>query len=180
MMQLAMFSKREAQTRVVDDFFIDDDRQLSNPVLKRFDAVWRAGSDLGRLPGRGEIDPSAIPDLLPHIMLVDVIRDEDDMVEFRSRLVGQHQVGIDGRAGAGECLFANPDEANQMVGVVASGRPHYSRCRVEGAMDNVVEYERATYPLSSNGIDVDSVASVLVPHTSAARKSRLHTFLSWF
>ena len=179
-MQFIMSSKREVQTRAVHDFVIEDERQLSNPVLKQFDAIWRAGVDADRLPGRAEIDPATIADVLPHLMLVDVVRDEDDMVEFRSRFVGEHQIGIDGRHGAGEILYRNPDQSDELVEVVATGRPVYTRCRVEGRTDGVTSYERVSYPLSSNGIDVDAVASIMVPHGAAPKTSRLHTFFSWF
>ena len=179
-MQFIMSSKREVQTRAVHEFVIEDEGQLSNPVLKQFDAIWRAGVDADRLPGRAAIDPAVIADVLPHLMLVDVVRDEDDMVEFRSRFVGEHQIGIDGRYGAGEVLYRNPDQSDELVEVVATGRPVYTRCRVESGKDGVAEYERVTYPLASNGFDVDAVAAIMVPRGGAPRKSRLHTFFSWF
>jgi hypothetical protein len=179
-MHVAGFSKRKAQTRTVHDFSIESDEQLQNPVLKRFDAVWRAGADTGRLPSRSEIDPGIIADVLPHLMLVDVVRDDEDFVQFRSRIVGEHLVGIDGRLGAGETVHGNPDETDEMIEVVATGRPHYARCRAENVADGVVDYERVTYPLSSNGVDVDTVASILVPRNTAPGRSRLHTFFSWF
>lgn len=179
-MELNMFGKREAQTRAVHDFVIDSETQLSNPVLKRFDAIWRAGADEDRLPGRATIDPSLIADVLPHMMLVDVVRDgDDDMVEFRSRFVGEHQVGIDGRRGAGERIYRNPDESDELVEVASTGRPIYTRCRVESDVTGTKAYERVTYPLASNGVDIDAIASIMVPH-GTVQKSRLHTFFSWF
>ena len=113
-------------------------------------------------------------------MLVDVVRDADDIVEFCSRIVGEHQIGLDGRYAAGERLYRNPDESDVLVEVVATGRPVYTRCRVEGRADGATSFERMSYPLSSNGVDVDAVASIMVPLGGAAKTSRLHTFFSWF
>ena len=179
-MQLSIFAKREPQTRAVQDFVIETETQLNDPVLRRFDAAWRAVAGAGRLPSRTAIDPTAISDVLPHLMLVDVIRSDDDAVEFRSRFVGEHQIGIDGRVGAGEWLYRNPDESNELAEVVASGQPVFSRCRVEGGKDGAFSYDRASYPLSSDGIEVDGIATIMVPQGTGARRSKLHTFFSWF
>lgn len=178
-MQLQVFSRREPQTRVVHNLVIDREWRPANPVLRRFDAMWRAAPRRGRLPGRNVIDPAQMADLMPYLMLVDVLWFEDDSMEFRSRLVGEMHIGIDGRNAAGETLFRNPDEADEMMEVVATGCPHYARCRVENVLSGPVEVERAIYPLSDNGIDVDYLAAILAPRPEASR-SRLHALFSWF
>lgn len=50
---------------------------------------WRdLSARLGRLPRRTEIDPVNFPALLPHLFLVDVVRNGDAQPRFRFRLLG--------------------------------------------------------------------------------------------
>lgn len=50
---------------------------------------WRdLAARLGRLPRRGELDPVEIATVLPHLFLVDVVRDATTPPRFRFRLLG--------------------------------------------------------------------------------------------
>lgn len=55
------------------------------PALRALHQYWLGCRRGGRLPSRAEIDPVDIPDLLRHVMLVDV---DEGGARFRFRLVG--------------------------------------------------------------------------------------------
>lgn len=64
---------------------------LDDPILKALYDYWRSKGKPGAFPSRKDIDPTEIPKLLPHIMLIDV-RDN----RLFMRLVGtQVAVGTD-------------------------------------------------------------------------------------
>lgn len=66
--------------------------------LTRLLAYWSAKRGDRPAPGRGDLDPLDIPDLLPIISLIDVLRDP---LRFRYRLVGTAVVEAFGRDGTG-------------------------------------------------------------------------------
>src|SRR3546814_1948843 len=88
-MQYRTYSIAPERASVMEERVLRDD-DLHDPVLRRFDVIWRERGAEGRLPGAGHIDPAEIADMLAHIMLVDIVRD-GDAVRFANRLVGQHQ-----------------------------------------------------------------------------------------
>lgn len=57
---------------------VADDR-----ILARLLAYWRSKSRAGRLPARADISPADIPEILPHLMMVEQAGDS-----FRCRLCG--------------------------------------------------------------------------------------------
>ncbi|MEQ8332152.1 PAS domain-containing protein [Nisaea sp.] len=54
-------------------------------------AYWRGKRSGDRLPARRDIDPVDIPDLLPHIGLIDVIGEGTDF-RYRRDLVGSREL----------------------------------------------------------------------------------------
>lgn len=163
---------RTGAIEMVEAFFIDSNHQLIDAVLRRFDSVWRAKVLDGELPAREDIDPAEVADLLPHIMLADVV-EEDEGVVVEPRLVGQHQLALSGtipgktvlNGGAGEGAFA-------FVGlddIIERGQPCYSMLRVWCGGADHFEAARAVYPLSSDGRHVDRIVSVVVPYYPAGK-----------
>lgn len=61
------------------------DLSRMTPVLQGGYAYWRRKCAGRRMPTRAEIDPAEIVPLLPHVVLMDVLRDPPD---FRYRLLG--------------------------------------------------------------------------------------------
>jgi len=60
---------------------------IASPRLCELWTYWRSLHRAEMPPGRADIDPLAIPQLLPFVMLVDV---QGDPPDFRYRLVGTH------------------------------------------------------------------------------------------
>lgn len=149
---------------------------LTDPALKRFDAIWRMRCE-GRLPGASDVDPSEIADLLSNVLLVDVVRD-GGAVRFATRLVGQHHVDLFGRAGAANFLSDGRDHSDHLRDVISLALPVYTRGRVDGSAKGAASFERVSYPLASDGYEVDQVISVVSPHY--ARPARMASIFSWF
>src|SRR5690606_35767460 len=103
---------------------------------------------------------------------------EEDLPRFRSVMVGQQHMSINGPSAAGGWLEGNPDETEELIEVVATGRPRYSRWRTDGTARSPREFERVAYPLSSDGMEIDFIASV-VARRREPHRSRLHTMFSW-
>jgi hypothetical protein len=59
--------------------------EVSSPAIRSFDAYWRRKMKGPRLPGRADIDPAEIKQVLPDIVLLDV---EWEPFRFRVRLRG--------------------------------------------------------------------------------------------
>lgn len=141
---------------------------IGDPRLRRALAYWasRRPAD-GRLPGRADIDPLDIPDLLPFVELSDVL---DGGADFRFRLVGSHLVDTDGLNPTGMLhsrFFAHPPyrayQAALYGWVVANGRPLYSRSRIPTDLLGFhVLSERIYMPLAADGRAVDMILNVQV------------------
>ena len=127
-------------------------------------AYWRSKAPEGRIPGRADIDPLEIPDLLPWLTLVDVIW-EGARLRLRCRLIGTGVVDRFGRDITG--LYAEeayPDEyvaqALETYGaIIESRRPHLSRHRIPIEGREHAEYDRLILPLAADGDRVDMFLS---------------------
>jgi hypothetical protein len=72
----------------------DQEHTLHAGELARLHAYWDAARGRRRMPAREDIDPVALRDILPHILMVDV---EREPLRFRYRLVGTYVTNISGR-----------------------------------------------------------------------------------
>ncbi len=149
----------------LDDFAktLRDDRH------RRGFAYWRSKAPEGRLPGRRDIDPLDVPDLLPGLTLVDAIwegvkegeGDEAKCLRLRCRLIGTGVVARFGRDITG--LYAEetyPEEylnkALETYGaIIESRRPHLSRHRIPIEGREHAVYDRLILPLAKDGDTVD-------------------------
>ncbi|MCZ8313229.1 MAG: PAS domain-containing protein [Magnetospirillum sp.] len=80
--------------------------------IERFQSQWQAMADAkGRLPTRREFDPTAVPDLLPNLLLVEktVVGDESES-RHRVRLAGTRVVAAMGSEITGYDLATLPRE----------------------------------------------------------------------
>jgi hypothetical protein len=122
----------------------------------------------GKLPGRQHIDPVELPDLLPYLMLIDVIQQAGGPPRYRIRLAGTIVTALQGREITDKFVdeiltgsegveiierygdILKTHDPQHRIGTVATpGRDHAS-------------YERMTFPLAADGEHVDMLISVFV------------------
>ncbi len=146
--------------RNLDEFAktLRDDRH------RRAFAYWRSKAPAERLPGRRDIDPLEMPDLLPRLTLIDVVWEGDGegkRLRLRCRLIGTEVVARFGRDITG--LYAEeayPEEylakaLETYGGIIESRRPYLSRHRIPIADRDHAEYDRLIMPLAADGDTVD-------------------------
>ncbi|WP_193173687.1 PAS domain-containing protein [Nisaea nitritireducens] len=121
---------------------------------------WRGKKPGGKLPGRGHIDPTEIPDLLPHIGLIDVIGSGSD---FRYRLVGTHLNQVFGED------FTGTNVSETKIGaygdfltdlyrsVLSANGPIVSDSIFEFREKNHLKIRRILLPLARDGKEVDMI-----------------------
>lgn len=113
-----------------------DMSQLSDaPLLRAYD-WWRSlprqtGAQGLSLPDRTDIDPCAIPDLLPYVVLWQVLPQPDGSgFRYRCRLAGTAMVEVHGHEFTGEWMEEFHGTENVRIQpeydfVTRSGRPHH-------------------------------------------------------
>ena len=138
---------------------------LENPVLQRFYDLWRSKSPAGRLPGRNDIDPTEMPELLPTLVMFDVVREKSNL-RFRCRLMGTDFVTVLGSDRTGKWVDESfPPGIRESVidiftGIVESGEPHYFSGRLHTEGREHIRFERMMCPLASDGKIVDMLIGV--------------------
>jgi hypothetical protein len=122
----------------------------------------------GKLPGRQHIDPLEIPDLLPHLALVDVIPQPQGGPRYRVRLMGTRAAEMQGSDPTGkfadEVLTGREGEAiiKAFGEVLRSRQPQYRRGVVATPGREHIPYERLAFPLASDGEQVDMLIFIFV------------------
>ncbi len=152
-------------TRPENSTICKPETEFSSPPLGRLHQYWLSKHRNGRLPGRADIDPLDIPDILHLLTLLDVVR-RDSTLRFRFRLYGTEVAErtsqeLTGRwvdqcfdpVAAQDILVAYTDVAETMA-------PHYWRSDVPLAGREHVSYERLMCPLSTDGETVDMLIGV--------------------
>lgn len=121
---------------------------------------WRRKHVGGKLPGRTAIDPSEMKRVLPHILLIDVLRDP---LDFRYRLAGTLTYDIFGfdltsrrvrevpPAEWGETVWKS------LASLVESGKPQYVRLDFTTTEGNIRSYRVLRLPLAEDGVTVDCI-----------------------
>src|SRR5487761_115960 len=138
----------------------------------------------GKHPGRQHIEPTEIPDLLPWIMMIDVIAKPGAELRYRIRLVGTEVVAIQGSDATGKYVrdVLNKDDVASVLPdygvIVRSGQPGYRRGIVATTGREHVRYRRIAFLLARDGEHVDVLMFVFVndgngpsplkPHDTAA------------
>jgi hypothetical protein len=136
--------------------------------FQRFADYLSAKASPGKLPGRQHIDPLEIPDLLPYLMLVDVVPQPDGSARYRIRLAGTAVVGIQGADNTGRYVeeVLTGEEGAAIVSnyneIVRSRRPQFRHGAVATHGREHVLYERVAFPLATDGERVDMLAFVFV------------------
>jgi len=133
----------------------------AHPKVRRIVEYWRSlMPGPGLLPGRRQFDPTAVPDLLNHLWLLEIV--PDDPRRFRLRLVGGAltEAGAGLRKGQFFVESGTPEEAARAHARFSSmeksrlidwrrGPPAL------GYMEHVRELERVMLPLAADGRSVD-------------------------
>ncbi|MEJ2122712.1 MAG: PAS domain-containing protein [Alphaproteobacteria bacterium] len=141
--------------------------EFDHPTLLRFLEYWRSKCREGRLPARADIDPVDLPDMLPGIIIIEVV-DEAERRRYRFRLFGTAHVEFNQRDLTGKCIdeVFGPDDAARTEAtyakVIASGEPHYWRTNVMPPGREFVHYERVIVPLASDGEAVDMLIGMFI------------------
>ncbi len=140
-----------------------------HPRFARLRDYLAAKAPPGKLPGRQHIDPLEIPDLLPYLMLIDVIRPASLPPRYQIRLVGTQVVAIQGTDATGkfveEVLDKGPDIIAHYEDVLTTRQPQYHRGQVATRDRNHVSYQRIVFPLATDGETVDMLIFVFAMDT---------------
>lgn len=154
-----------------------DPATLRNKTIKAAFDYWngkRAGRDM---PARGDIEPSEIVPLLPHVMLVDVVHAP---LDFSFRLVGTEVVHRYGREFTGRRLLdLDLDHVKQQVFdeyslSVERGKPEYFVDDYVMHDGRVMHFERLLMPLSDDGDRVNMLFGVQVALNSDRFDTGIH------
>jgi hypothetical protein len=133
-----------------------------DPALRELHGYWQAQRGDRAMPTRGDIDPAAIPRLLPKIMLIGV----EPGPRFRYRLMGSELIERFGRNATG--LYVDEVLAGAhrefMLALYADvcdlGQPVGALSRYVDASGVEFRCSRLVLPLSCNGIDAAQLLSV--------------------
>lgn len=133
-------------------------------------AYWKQIKGDRLIPYRRDFDPAAVPKLLPHIILTEVVRREVDLAfqDFRFRLIGTY---VDDRmkerySGRKLSEIANKGPGSDIWGVYClvkrEKKPKLARMNYIGPTDNIKSTRELFLPFSNDGERVDFVIVVLV------------------
>ena len=136
-----------------------------HPRFQELATYLAAKAPNGKLPGRQHVDPIEIPQLLPYLSLVDVVR-EAGRLRYRFRLVGTDVVAKTAKDVTGKWVEeAFPAEAAAAIikaydGVVATRTPHHWANVMAVPGREHIRFERIVFPLASDGETIDMLIGV--------------------
>lgn len=128
------------------------------------DAAMAAGG--ATLPDRSRIDPLAIPDLLPHVVLWQVLHQPDGSFRYRCRLAGTAMVEIHGYEFTGLPMEQFHGAENARIQpeydfVARSGRPHHVERSLFWMNRDYRRYRRLLLPFGDVSATHGGVAKIL-------------------
>ena len=139
-----------------------------DPRLRRL-AEYLAGKVApGKLPGRQHIDPAQIPDLLPCLVLYDVVSQPNGGARYRTRLAGTKVVEILGDEMTGKFLdemlptVSGSEIIRQYDGIVETKQPHYLEGNLRNRGREHILFQRIAFPLARDGEEVDMLVMIMV------------------
>jgi hypothetical protein len=149
-----------------------------HPRIARMIAYWREIAPApGLVPGKQHFDPMRVPDLLPNVWLLDVVR-EDGSLRYRFRLVGDAL--IDSGAPFRKGLFVDElgDRVDQAAAktihdrVVNTREPDWRRGPpIVKHLKFIALLERVLLPLAEDGRTVDHILAMTVFYQMDGRVS---------
>ena len=141
-----------------------------HPKIAAILDYWRSRRPGAGLPGRQHIDPADIPDLLPNLWMIDVVRNP---MRFRMRLVGTRVVAYAGEDNTGRWIDERwPDyDDTALRQVTESQEPSWwrgpSQLRPE---KTYVELERIRLPMARDGSTVDMILCLTIFYDQDGRE----------
>jgi hypothetical protein len=150
-------------------------RERWNPRLRRLHDYWVSITPPDRLPGRRHFDPTAIPDLLPNIWLLEV---QHEPFRLRYRLAGTSIVQALKREVTGQWLDdVHPKLKTETTlldryrRIVLYGEPSWRRGRPFFSHDPIwPEVENLMLPLATNGHTVDTILCMTLFYRADGRE----------
>ena len=132
-----------------------------SPIVRAGVDYWTRMRGDRRMPSREDLNPLEIPDLLPYVMLIDVL---PEPLDFRFRLLGTEHDQIVGGDYRGRCFSSLPHTApgnpiwDQYAEVVTRRQPVCGQVSYVGRDADVSRrFEHALMPLSCDGENVDMI-----------------------
>ncbi|MGO1120841.1 PAS domain-containing protein [Rhodovibrionaceae bacterium A322] len=141
---------------------VASDLLLSDPLHQEAYYYWTSLCRPDDIPGRTDLDPIAIPNLLPWTNLVDVVWDGDQRF-FRHRLIGTQLVQFFKREATGGWFHENYTAAHlekQLPAYHAACLERQANVRrivVPLEDGGALDYQRLIMPLSEPGQPVDTL-----------------------
>lgn len=129
--------------------------------IHRLNEYWQAKAK-GKVPSRSDVDPVDVRELLPNLMMIDMV---GDPVRFRYRLVGTRVVQYTGFDFTGRCLdemvFQGRDFIEQCYRrLVAEKRPIFGHYAWLVRSRHFGQCEFGLFPLSDDGTRVNRGLSI--------------------
>lgn len=141
---------------------------LATPRLRDGYEYWNARRGPRPMPGRADLDPAEIKPLLPHVVLMDVVRNSAALtIDFRYRLIGtlvdDHSSGrFTGRLMSDIAHQRSPSRLwSNFEWVVAERQPKISRVPYAGPHNDFLSVVDIVMPLSQDGETVDMLFCVV-------------------
>ncbi len=131
-------------------------------ALKRY---WDDKRGSRAMPGRADLDPVDVPDLLPYILLVDTA---ETLEEFRYRLIGTEVcTGFDrDRTGSRFADLPRTKRFDEVFGgywrCFQERTPQYFHGPLATIYNDRMQFSRLTLPLSRDGKHVDMILGGIV------------------
>mgnify|MGYP002725551370 CR=1 FL=1 len=152
-------------------------------AIELFDRFWLDLVQNGMLPLKCEFYPERIRDVLPNLMVKDVLRCPLDFrfrlmgtaicYEFGTDYTGQRFTQID-NYGPDSLVWQNNKQVLDTGGVSRNDIPY------RGRTQSIRSIKQASYPFSNNGEDVDYVFTVIEFHSTKATASAETTSFAIF
>ena len=135
------------------------------PQLRALLDYWDGKRDRRSMPARADLDPVEIPDLLPHVALVDTA---ESLAEFRYRLFGTELCKGFGHDRTG-LQFAelprleNFDEIYRGYWLTFTEKaPQYFHGQIDSDENSHIRYARLTLPLSADGEHINMILGCII------------------
>ncbi len=137
----------------------DASRIQSDRILRAL-AYWREKKGARRAPDRADFDPIEVSDIMPHVVMWDVLPQG-----YRCRLAGTKMVEIHGREMTGIDMSDFHGAHNVAIqpeydGVVRTGLPHYVERNLFWMHRDYRSYARILLPFTNGGPDVKIIVNV--------------------
>jgi hypothetical protein len=142
--------------------------EAKDPRFRTLFDYWQTKAPPGLLPGRQHIDPLELKDLLPYVVLFDVVR-QPGGYRFRHRLVGTHVHSLLPAITSGSFVdeIAHAEHYKrlhypEMLDLVETHRPHYAERRSPVMPEHFTYFCRLKLPLASDGRTVDMILGLYI------------------